>query len=106
LRRIARIQNERVDEIHMPEIALENGIFDVCEFATLAIPSTGIGGEILQIGQTWLQCRQQAEWVCQVLQEKIREHRQQNGNATKGDPAPPAWMKSTITVTVTQTGET
>jgi len=102
LRSIARIQNVRVDEIRMPEIALENGIFDVCEFATLAIPSTGIGGEILQIGQTWLQCRQQAKWVCQVLQEKIRG----TGSAKEDNPASPAWMKSTITVTVTQTGET
>jgi hypothetical protein len=80
------------------EIALESRIFGVCEIATLAIPSAGIGGEILQIGQTWLQCRQQAEQVCQVLQEKIRAH--------TDEAALPAWMKSNITVTVTQTGET
>jgi hypothetical protein len=75
LRRIARIQDERVDEIRMPEISLESGLCGVCEFATLVIPSTGIGGEILQIGQTWIQCRQQAEQVCQVLHENIRAHK-------------------------------
>ena len=90
----------------MPEIALENSVFDVCEFATLAIPSTGIGSEILQIGQTWLQCRQQEEPVCQVLQEKIRAHRQHSGNADKTIRYLLLGMKSNITVTVTQTGET
>jgi hypothetical protein len=98
LRRITRIRNERVDEFRMPELAHQNRICVVCEIATLAIPSTGIGSEFLQIGQTWLQCRQQAEWVCQVLQEKIRR--------TSSIPTPPAVMKSNITVTVTQTGET
>jgi hypothetical protein len=34
----------------VPQNALEIGRFDVCEIATLVIPSTGIGGEILQIG--------------------------------------------------------
>jgi hypothetical protein len=102
LRRITRIRNERVDEFRMPELAHQNRICVVCEIATLAIPSTGIGSEFLQIGQTWLQCRQQAKWVCQVLQEKIRG----TSNANKDVPASPAWMKSNITVTVTQTGET
>jgi hypothetical protein len=62
-RRAQRIVHRFPDD----EIALRNRIFDVCEFATLAISSAGISSEILQIGQTWLQCRQQVEWVCQVL---------------------------------------
>ena len=69
-RRFAQIQNEREDAFDLSGIAVENRNFGVCEIATLAFPSTGISGEILQIGQTWLQCRQQAERVCQVLQEK------------------------------------
>jgi hypothetical protein len=74
-RRIARIKNARIDEFRMSSIALEICISRVCEIATLATPSTGISGEILQIGQTSLQCRQQVEQVCQVLQEKIRAHK-------------------------------
>src|SRR5437868_357863 len=31
----------------------------LCEIATTMILSAGIGGEILQICETWLQCRQQ-----------------------------------------------
>jgi hypothetical protein len=70
----------RSDRFNAPQNALESRRRDVCEFATVAIPSTGIGDDILQIGETWLQCRQQADQVCQVLQEKkgtpttIRSH--------------------------------
>jgi hypothetical protein len=47
-------------------------VFRVCDFATLAFLSAGIAGEILQITQTWLQCRQQEEWVCQEVAPKNR----------------------------------
>jgi hypothetical protein len=50
LQRAARIRNRRTDRFRAPQNALEIGHCDVCEIATLAIPSTGIGGEKLQIG--------------------------------------------------------
>ena len=43
----------------------------VCEIATLRVLSVGIDGRILQNCQTWLQCRQQVDPVCQVVEEKI-----------------------------------
>jgi hypothetical protein len=46
----ARIRNRRADRFRAPQNALEIDRCDVCEIATLAIPSTGIGGEKLQIG--------------------------------------------------------
>ena len=52
-----------------------------------------VGGEILQIGQTWLQCRQQAEvGLSSASRKKLRAR---SHTATK---------RSNITVTVTQTG--
>jgi hypothetical protein len=49
MRREARIRKLRSDRFQAPQNALESGCCDVCEIATLAIPSTGIGSEILQI---------------------------------------------------------
>jgi hypothetical protein len=43
----------------------------VCESATVLFLSVGIDDIILQNCQTWLQCRQQVDPVCQVVAEKI-----------------------------------
>jgi len=43
----------------MCETRVENRRSGLCEIATTMILSAGIGGEILQKRETWLQCRQQ-----------------------------------------------
>jgi len=58
--------------------------FGLCEIATMTYLSAGIGGEILQKSETWLQCRQQvardlsrgnvkSRWKLSLLDNKFRD---------------------------------